>query len=306
MNVRNFLPSLLIILAGGWHAVPVQAQSCTPIYSVPYSISSPGKYCLTQNLRYEGGDTAISISSDDVVLDFNGYTLQGGAAAAANSFSRGVLGIYRSNVTVRNGAIRKFGYGVQFTQQSGGASIGLLIEQMLVDGVSTTGMQIDGTNAVIRGNRISNVTTTNSNGLAYAILVFGSGARIIDNVVARVNSPAFPVGIWIAASGSVVQGNFVSELGVSTNGLSGYGIYVNPNVTSGIIENNHVSQSVVLAGTGIGVSSNVTNIVVEKNTVIGYRAGINLSGSTGSKIRNNTVNVVGVAYYGGINLGGNN
>jgi parallel beta-helix repeat protein len=281
------------------------AQSCTAIVTVPYVISAPGKYCLAQNLRYEGADTAIAISSDDVVLDFAGHTLTGGATAGAVPYSRGVLGVYRQNVTVRNGAIRNFGYGIQFTQQAPGTSSGVLIEQMLLDNLRTYGLRIDSTNAVIRGNRISNLNPIGSAQTA-GIIVLGTGARIVDNVVSKVNSPTFPVGIWVTGSGTVVQGNFVSELGVGSNGVSGYGIYLQPNVSATVVENNHLSQSAVLAGTGIAVSSNVTNVIVEKNTILGFRDGINLAGSPGSKIRNNTVNVVGVAYYGGINLGGNN
>src|SRR5207249_2839952 len=52
---------------------------CTPISSLPYSITAPGKYCLSGDLSIsDSTSAAITISASNVLLDLDGYTLSGG------------------------------------------------------------------------------------------------------------------------------------------------------------------------------------------------------------------------------------
>ena len=81
MDVRRcplfLLPLALSLLLA---AAPVLAETvnCTAITSVPFTISSPGIYCLTQNLNQTDAETsAIQIDASNVVLDLNGWTLRG-------------------------------------------------------------------------------------------------------------------------------------------------------------------------------------------------------------------------------------
>jgi len=60
-----------------------QIEPRTPISSLPFVISSPGSYYLTTNLS---GTSGITISSGNVTLDLNGFTLQG----LGNPFVSGV------------------------------------------------------------------------------------------------------------------------------------------------------------------------------------------------------------------------
>ena len=294
----------ILTIPGALHVIAASAQGCTPITATPTTISAPGKYCATQHLRYDGPSVAINISSDDVVLDFDGYTLQaGGGALTGNSI--GVYSANRSNVTIRNGAIRNFASGLQLIQQVNNPSRGNLVEHMLIEGARSTGIVVSGRNPTVRDNRIANLASTSTTSAPSGLLVMGAGARILNNSISDIVSPYIPIGIYVTASGSMVQNNVVSDLGAGANGR-GFGILIGSNVSSAVIENNTLSQSSTQAGIGLSASSGATNMLVQGNTISGYGTGISLGASPSSKYKNNTVFVTGLAYSGGIDLGGNN
>src|SRR5438445_13129756 len=54
-----------------------QVEPRTPISSVPFAITNSGSYYLTTNLTGTGGGAAISITTSNVTLDLNGFTLAG-------------------------------------------------------------------------------------------------------------------------------------------------------------------------------------------------------------------------------------
>ena len=80
-----------------------QIEARTPISAVPYPIGAPGSYYLTQNLSLNAGD-AIVITSGNVTLDLNGYSISSTAAPAAGTAIQ-IMG-YQQNITIRNGAIK--------------------------------------------------------------------------------------------------------------------------------------------------------------------------------------------------------
>ena len=73
---------------------------CTPIDSIPFTISSPGSYCLTRNLTLGSNVNAITVTANNVTIDLRGYVLDGD--------DRNVVGISivsSTNVEIRNGTI---------------------------------------------------------------------------------------------------------------------------------------------------------------------------------------------------------
>lgn len=68
-----------------------------------YIIDEPGSYYLTGNLMGEVGKTGIRITASPVVLDLNGFSLEGVAE------SREGIRIYSNDVVVRNGFLRNWG-----------------------------------------------------------------------------------------------------------------------------------------------------------------------------------------------------
>lgn len=112
------------------------------------TISSPGRYCLARNLSTTStSPTAITIASDDVVLDMNTKTV----TLRDASTDTGILANMVSNVTILNGVI----------ETAGGA-------QNVVSGTShNTGISLD---------RSSDV-------LIYQVRMFGLGAGILGTGV---------------------------------------------------------------------------------------------------------------------------
>jgi hypothetical protein len=84
------------------------------IRKIPFTIRSPGEYKLANDLSMSANDVAIEVADTaNVVIDLNGHTL-------ANTASVGIgIAVEGSrSVTVRNGTIYGFGYGVKFDSAS--------------------------------------------------------------------------------------------------------------------------------------------------------------------------------------------
>lgn len=79
------------------------------INSLPFTISEPGSYYLTRHLVYDGGD-AITISTNNVTIDLNGFTLRA-TAVGSNKNAITASGGY-DHITVKNGAINGFTNGI--------------------------------------------------------------------------------------------------------------------------------------------------------------------------------------------------
>jgi parallel beta-helix repeat protein len=78
------------------------AEPRTPIFELPFVISTPGSYYLTGNLTGIAASPGISVEADNVTIDLNGFALIGVAGSLA--------GIHvpnpQSALAVRNGIIR--------------------------------------------------------------------------------------------------------------------------------------------------------------------------------------------------------
>ncbi|HJT80787.1 MAG TPA: hypothetical protein VJ719_06280 [Chthoniobacterales bacterium] len=80
-----------------------QVEPRRPISSAPFTISTPGSYYLTQNLAVANGD-AITISTDDVTLDLNGFTISSTANPAGGTAIFITSG--RANITISHGHVK--------------------------------------------------------------------------------------------------------------------------------------------------------------------------------------------------------
>jgi hypothetical protein len=125
-----------------------QVEPREPISSAPFIIKQPGSYYLTTNLTVSGGD-AITITTNDVTLDLNGFTISSTANPASG------IGILLSgrlrNITIQNGFIRGgvtnngsgvfsgpgFAYGIRDQE---GVYIGVA-QNVRVSGVSVIGCE---------------------------------------------------------------------------------------------------------------------------------------------------------------------
>src|SRR5206468_2104107 len=133
-TLHAVVAGLLLLSAG-----PAMAQmTCTAVAAVPATISASGYYCVTKPLSSAAPavtGAAITINADNVVLDFNGFTLQSLATATTITVN-GVAAVNRKNVTIKNGAICGFYRGV-FVSGSGSSA---LVDGVLADGNKYAGI----------------------------------------------------------------------------------------------------------------------------------------------------------------------
>jgi hypothetical protein len=115
MKIKLLLLSLLLpsILHAGPRvtAAAVAANKYTVITALPYNIIIPGTYILLGNLTDTLiGTPAVTINAPGpVVFNLNGYTISGGST----SNSPNGVSIQSSNVTVENGTIAEFFFGLE-------------------------------------------------------------------------------------------------------------------------------------------------------------------------------------------------
>jgi Periplasmic copper-binding protein (NosD) len=276
---RVALTAALALAAGGLWA---ETTNCTPITSLPATITSTGVYCLTQDLVTNiSSGSAITIDANSVILDLNGHKL-GGQAGGLATFARGVYAVNHRNITVKNGTIRGFYFSVYLLDSSAdlSASVGNVIEDIRAESNTFAGIVSYGRGGVVRKCQVANTggTSLSASAPAHGIIAAGPGYRVLNNdVTDTVAAPgAESHGITMyAASGAVVEGNRVSN---TTTLPSSTGIYVNFDATDAMIVDNRISH------TSLGVDMHAAS----------------------DKYRDNLTTAVSTPYSGGTNAGNNN
>ena len=239
---------LFILVMISFPSVQGQAETinCTPITSLPYTISTQGVYCLKENLAtsmVEGN--AIEIATNNVVLDLNGFKL-GGLGAGPGTWATGIYADQRQNIVIRNGTVRGFFHGI-FLGDYGSmtTSQGHLIEDVRADMNTSVGIWVRGQGNIIRNNQIvgtggSSVSTDFSCG----ITVEGPGNRVINNDVYETkeqgNGPSGALGIIVNwGKSSVVENNRVGNQDLGT--LETYGIFIDNSSDNTFVVNNRIT-----------------------------------------------------------------
>lgn len=197
---------------------------CTRVIRfLPVTINNPGIYCLESNASTSiTTGAAITVNANDVTIDFKGHKIDG-SAAGAGTLTLGVSAVNRRGLTVRNGRIRGFFFGVQ----TSGA--GTVIEDLSLDSNTYGGISCDGSACTVRRNNI-----WNSGGAslpppgvdaAYGIANYSDGGQTYDNTVSsflNVTNQG-PIGIQVGGGvGSIVRNNRV----IGPDSTHGYGISV--------------------------------------------------------------------------------
>lgn len=251
-------PSLLAAQNGAFEINQVCVEAgCFPGDSpgFPVDITVSGVYNLTSNLNLPSPeDTAIRILEDDVVLDLKSFTIDAGNRCTgaqgdcSNQSSAGVgVGSDRTNVSVRNGVIKGFGWkGVNLggafanidsiqAQHNFRAGIGVNDGATVRDSSASSGGQL-GIEA--GASRLLRVTAINNGQFAIAatgahidealvldnegIGLFVSRSLISNSVVARNGT-----GIWSTAGGNRIFDSQISE-------NEGLGIFLQPAIPPGL------------------------------------------------------------------------
>jgi hypothetical protein len=283
------------------------------ISAVPFTISLPGVYCLTQKISSTlTSGAAITVNANNVVLDLNGYAIGNLGAGPATS-AAGIYAVDRQNIVVRNGILRGFWSGVTLVN---GTRVGLTtalssghrVEGVTADTCYLAGIALEGPYAVVRSNKVMNTkgsavaTVTGLVDLSIGISVIGADGYVANNVVtdtdcsngctSSVSSPAAAFGIAMgSAPSSVVENNTVSNRGMPT--VIGLG-------------NGAASAAIYLYQSKNSAAS--TNVFVISNQMSNWQYGIFYSTnaaagtvSTGDFLQNGTQTVT-TPYVGGTNI----
>jgi len=81
----------------------------TPVASAPFTISTPGRYYLTRNIVSPGAQIAITVATDNVIVDLGGFTIGGNDTVGSYGIR---LSGDRQNITIVNGVLRDFHFGL--------------------------------------------------------------------------------------------------------------------------------------------------------------------------------------------------
>ena len=242
------------------------------IDSLPATIATQGVWCLREDLSTAmASGNAISVDTNNVTIDCNGYKV-GGLAAGEASTTRGIRAFNRQNTTVRNCALRGFYHGVELIGESGG---GHLVEHNRFDQNLLRGIYIDGDNNLVRENRVFD--TGGAPGVTTAWGMGGS-ADFIGNTISggfvAGEETQFVYGILLSGPGSV-RDNIVRGL-LHSEGAAGQttGIRVGGGASGAIIQHNHVTAAEP-GFNGYGIWGNtVDSAICSGNIVSGFVGGI--------------------------------
>jgi hypothetical protein len=205
MTVRR-LASLLLLLCA---ATPTLA--CTPITSVPVTLTAPGTYCLIDDLVAPADGTAITINGDGIAVDLRGHALRGPGALDGQGTGI-VVAAHRRDVLVRNGRIVGFRNGVRIV-----VGLNVVVEDLEIGDVAAGISAVQGSHYSFRRNRVSGADYA---GIAVSMsipILSNPAARTVlisDNEVLGVNATGSPVpdafGIFTANHAAIIAGNRVT------------------------------------------------------------------------------------------------
>lgn len=195
-------------------ASSASASACDYAFStLPYTATTSGTHCLTVDAIYgSASGNAVTVTADGVTIDLQGRQLSGPTAADTGAVGIRVLG--RNRVTVRNGIINGFQYGIVFDAP---AHV-ITVEHISVVESRLVGIYVgSGTANTVRDCLVANVGGTSwSAPFAAGIWAVSTQTSIEHNRVIGTVPPAFGgmaygivAGGFGAVSRNVVQGLYV-------------------------------------------------------------------------------------------------
>jgi hypothetical protein len=230
-----------------------------PISSIPFDITKPGSYYLTQNVS--GAAPGIVAKVSGVTIDLNGFTITGPGKGLPGTGS-GILGL--NDTVVRNGRISDFGDdGVHL----GGACVLENLDIVNIGGACIT---------VGEQSRVEHCRVGSGN-LGIAV----GPSSLVDACTSIGNTGASPVG-------GILMGSY----GTISNSISSYNVGDGISVGSG----NAVTNCVVANNTGGGIVA-LTGAKVSECTSRSNK-GIGVNVANGSTVTRCTITDYGTTSEG--------
>lgn len=183
-------------------AAPAMAQSaCTPITTLPATITTGGNYCLAQNFTVNTvAGTSISINSNDVTLDCQNFTIRSTATSTTGT-SIAIGATNRNMVKVKNCRI------------VGGFRTGIWLHQ----------------NNTVANQSYYNAVEDNyiAGPMMYGIVAYGSAIEVRHNKICDIGGQANSLAAGVRIGGSNASGQFRLHV-VEGNRIAG--VYSAPDV----------------------------------------------------------------------------
>lgn len=244
-----------------------------------FIINAPGSYYLTGNTIGAAGKHGISILTNDVTLDLNGFALISGGGGAFRGIN---VPAGQTNICIRNGTVKGWTDGGVRTDF---ATCTIVEKLRLSDNVGATGLAL--------GNGLAKdcVATGNATGF-----VIGNGAQIKDST-ATANTTGFSTGDRAMLNNCIATVNTqygfnctsyvtMTDCTSSRNGLYGIVVAGSCSLTRCSATRNDIDG--VSAGSGCTIADCTAGV----NGYDGFRVG------TGSSVRNCTAQSNGSAGVG--------
>jgi parallel beta-helix repeat protein len=223
---RRALAGMLLLALPLLAPAPARADTtaCIGVTSLPATLVTPGRYCLSKDFDQVFAGEAIYLAGDDVVLDCRGHRIRtSGAPGTANGISSGSE---RRNVVVRNCVVDGFYVGIHLTTASDAGTHGNVIEDNTIVNSNWAGMFIGGSNNLIQRNRVLQGNAT-YNGSIRGLTIFSLGDatanKIRDNIFSdfKPTPPAEAQGVRVIditnSRNTEVTGNIISGIYANTN-----------------------------------------------------------------------------------------
>ncbi len=254
----------------GFYVIAGGGKAGTQINSVPYTISSPGLYCLAKNLTYTPTTgNAISVTASDVTLDLNGFCLTGPGKASGGNYGITINGGV-TNVEIRNGTVKAFGNNGVHT----GNGYGIRIIGLRASDNGASGVWLAGFDHLVAGCSLLNNQTFG------ATIASGQlkGNQVYDNGGQGLN----------AGPGSTISGNTCqSNVGYGIDAAAGSSVLDNTVADGGSVGINAAGGCTVARNTSRG--NNAAGIAAGDNCLIISNTTQGLISGIGSTSVNNVV-----------------
>jgi hypothetical protein len=268
----------LLVLAIAHEPAGAETTNCIPITTLPYTITTQGVYCFTGHLATTlATGNIITITTNNVILDLNGYKL-GGQGAGLGTQATGIYANQKSNITIKNGTVRGFLNAIVLNDNPPfTTSQGHLIEDIRADMNTYLGISVSGRGVVVRNNHVVDTGGSTAGYVnAYGVMVQGPGAK--------------------------VMGNNIFETAESGSGASSIGVRVYSGPGS-VVEDNRIGNEVMGSGTSTGVEVNgSSDVVVVNNRITKMTVGVNYAGGSTGSYRDNILRGVTTPYIGGTEI----
>ncbi|WP_207589009.1 right-handed parallel beta-helix repeat-containing protein [Halomontanus rarus] len=258
-----------VILLGGLGAGSVVGASGATELDSCASISTSGAYVLTNDVTNGGVPECLYVDSSDVLIDGNGYVVDGESPSGTGILIHGPNGAV-DNVTVTNVTLENWDVGVEIR-----GTANATVEDLTIRDVNT-GIVADtvGDDLRVAG---TNITRVSGDGIRVTDSI---RVDVLDNVISDVGSSADDAAIVLDDATGRVQYNDISNVtgtGVAAAGWNWPGARIRDNDVANASEH------------GINVSSG-GGLNVIGNTVDGVgKTGIQIVDTGGLRVNRNAV-----------------